>query len=144
MNTELSDYEVSHYIKENVSLNEYQIHQHVYDLNIVNIPKIISYNEKTKQMTMVKVGKMNVSDFYGDLAENIDDELFSKIRKIIKTLYDNNILYIDITGYNFIEDEENDKLWIVDFEHATLNPKIKNDFVEKFLKGANEWNPEFY
>lgn len=144
MNTELSDYEVSHYIKENVSLNEYQIHQHVYDLNIVNIPKIISYNEKTKQMTMVKVGKMNVSDFYGDLAENIDDELFSKIRKIIKTLYDNNILYIDITGYNFIEDEENDKLWIIDFEHATLNPKIKNDFVEKFLKGVNEWNPEFY
>ena len=140
----MSKNEVSHYIKENVSLNEYQIHQHVYDLNIVNIPKIISYNEKTKQMTMVKVGKMNVSDFYGDLAENIDDELFSKIRKIIKTLYDNNILYIDITGYNFIEDEENDKLWIIDFEHATLNPKIKNDFVEKFLKGVNEWNPEFY
>ena len=144
MNTELSDYEVSHYIKENVSLNEYQIHQYVYNLNIVNIPKIISYNEKTKQMTMVKVGKMNVSDFYGDLAENISDQLFSKIRKIIKTLYDNNILYIDITGYNFIEDEENDKLWIIDFEHATPSPKIKNDFVEKFLKGANEWNPEFY
>jgi RIO-like serine/threonine protein kinase len=135
---------VTHYVKENVSLKEYQIHQHVYNLNIVNIPKIISYSEKTKQMTMVKVGKMNVSDFYGDLAENISDELFSKIRKIIKTLYDNNILYVDITGYNFIEDEENDKLWIIDFEHATLNPTFKDDFVEKFLKGANEWNPEFY
>jgi tRNA A-37 threonylcarbamoyl transferase component Bud32 len=131
-----------YYVKENVSLKEYQIHQHVYDLNIVNIPKIISYNEKTKQMTMIKVGKMNVADFYGELAEYISDELFYRIRQIIQTLYDNGILYVDITGYNFIEDK--DKLWIIDFEHATLNPKTKDDFVERFLQGANQWNPEFY
>lgn len=130
-----------YYVKENVSAKEYKIHKYVYDLNIVNLPKIIDYNKKTKQMKMEKVGTMNVSDFYGGEAKDISEELFQRIRSIIQTLYDNNILYIDITGYNFIED--GDKLWIIDFEHAKHNFKKKNAFVERFLAGANEWNPEF-
>jgi tRNA A-37 threonylcarbamoyl transferase component Bud32 len=130
-----------YYTKENVSLKEYKIHAYVYDLGIVNIPKIISYDKNTKQMKMVRVGIMNVSDFYGANAIDISEELFAKVREVIQTLYDNNILYIDITGYNFIESEN--KLWIIDFEHAKFNAKQKNKFVERFLEGANEWNPEF-
>ena len=90
---------------------------------------------------MVKVGLMNVADFYGEKAEDIGKELFAKIRAIIQTLYEYNILYIDITGYNFIENANT--LWIIDFEHASYNPKRKNKFVERFLQGADEWNPEF-
>jgi len=131
-----------YYTKENVSLSEYKIHKYVYNLGIVNIPKIKTYDKKTKQMTMLRVGKMNVSDYYGELAEHIDDELFTKIRNIIQTLHDHNILYIDITGYNFIEN--NNKLWIIDFEHATYNyPRKTDKFVENFLAGHNGWNPEF-
>lgn len=130
-----------YYTKEHVSLQEYKIHAYVYDLQIVNIPKIIHYDKKTKQMKMVRVGTMNVSDFYGEKAEDISEDLFAKIRSVIQTLYDHNILYIDITGYNFIKCGE--KLWIIDFEHAKYNAKRKNKFVEKFLEGANEWNPEF-
>jgi tRNA A-37 threonylcarbamoyl transferase component Bud32 len=131
-----------YYTKENVSLNEYKIHKYVYNLGIVNIPKIKSYDKKTKQMKMVRVGTMSVSDYYGELAEHIDDELFAKIRNIIRTLYEHDILYIDITGYNFIENDK--KIWIIDFEHATYNHPRKTDkFVEKFLAGHNGWNPEF-
>jgi len=131
-----------YFTKENVSLCEYKIHKYVYKLNIVNIPKIKSYNRKTKQLKMVRVGTMSVSDYYGETAEHISDELFARIRNMIQTLYDHNILYIDITGYNFIEND--DKLWIIDFEHATYNhPKKTNEFVEKFLEGHNGWNPEF-
>jgi len=130
-----------YYTKENVSLKEYKIHTYVYDLGIVNIPKIVSYDKKTKQMKMIRVGIMNVSDFYGADAKDISEELFDKIRSVIRTLYEHNILYIDITGYNFIEC--GDKLWIIDFEHAKYNARRKNKFVEKFLEGANEWNPEF-
>ena len=83
-------------------------------------------------MKMVRVGMMSVSDYYGETADQVDEELFSKIRKIIQTLYDHDILYIDITGYNFIEN--NNKLWIIDFEHATYNhPRKRDEFVEKFL-----------
>lgn len=131
----------NYFIKENVSLKEYKTHNYVYNLGIVNMPKIIHYDKKTKQMTMEKINAMNISDFYGEEAKNISEELFHRIRTIIKTLYDNNILYIDITGYNFIEYD--DKIWIIDFEHAKYNTKKNNKFVEKFLAGANEWNSEF-
>jgi tRNA A-37 threonylcarbamoyl transferase component Bud32 len=131
-----------YYTKENVSLCEYKIHKYVYNLNIVNIPKIKSYNKKTKQMKMVRVGTMSLSDYYGETEEHISDELFARIRNIIQTLYDHDILYIDITGYNFIENDN--KLWIIDFEHATYNhPRETDEFVEKFLEGHNGWNPEF-
>ena len=131
-----------YYTKENVSLIEYKIHKYVYNLNIVNVPKIKSYDKNTKQMKMVRVGTMSVSDYYGETAENIDDELFAKIRNMIQILYDHDILYIDITGYNFIENDN--KLWIIDFEHETYNyPRKTDEFVEKFLGGHNGWNPEF-
>lgn len=133
--------QVKFYVKENVSQHEYDIHQYVYNLGIVNVPKIIEYDTLTKRMKMVHVGAMNISDFYGEKATDITHELFDKIRVIIQKLYDNNILYIDITGYNFIE--INNEIWIIDFEHATYNPTKKNKFVEKFLKGFNGWNPEF-
>ena len=139
--TKLNDEDV-YYTKENVSLCEYKIHKYVYNLDIVKVPKIKSYNKKTKQMKMVRVGAMSVSDYYGETAEHISDELFARIRNIIQTLYDHDILYIDITGYNFIENDK--KLWIIDFEHATYNhPRKTDEFVEKFLEGHNGWNPEF-
>ena len=78
----LTDEDV-YYTKENVSLSEYKLHKYVYNLHIVNIPKITSYDRKTKQMKMVRVGKMNLSDYYGETAEHIDDELFDKIRNIV-------------------------------------------------------------
>jgi tRNA A-37 threonylcarbamoyl transferase component Bud32 len=139
--TRLKDEDV-YYTKENVSLCEYKIHKYVYNLNIVNVPKIKSYNRKTKQLKMVRVGTMSLSDYYGETAGHISDDLFAKIRNIIQTLYDHDILYIDITGYNFIENDN--KLWIIDFEHATYNhPRRTDEFVEKFLEGHNGWNPEF-
>lgn len=64
----------------------------------------------------------------------------------IWTLLEHNILYIDITGYNFIENEEGDDIWIIDFEHATYvvdaSNRHENEFIEKLLKGFDEWNPE--
>lgn len=137
----LTDEDV-YYTKENVSLTEYKIHKYVYNLHIVNIPKIKSYNKETKQLKMVRVGTMSISDYYGESAENIDNDIFTKIRNMIQTLYDHDILYVDITGYNFIENDK--KLWIIDFEHATYNyPRKTDEFVEKFLGGHNGWNPEF-
>ena len=44
----------NYFIKENVSLKEYKTHNYVYNLGIVNMPKIIHYDKKTKQMTMEK------------------------------------------------------------------------------------------
>ena len=67
--------------------------------------------------------------------------LFDEIRKIIKILYTNNIMYPDITGYNFIEYD--DKIWIIDFEHSKKQSKITDRFINKFINGLNKWNPKF-
>lgn len=131
------------YTKENVSLHEYTLQSFVYNLQLdaVKVPKIISYDKDKRTMQMEKVGNMNISDFYGEDEKHISDKLFARIRLIIKTLYDSDITYPDITGYNFIEFDED--IWIIDFEHATYKAKKKDAFVRKFINGLNAWNPDF-
>ena len=130
------------YTKQNVKEHEYKMHKHVYDLNIVNTPKIISYDKKKQVMVMEKIDNMNLSDMFGEEDHMIDEYYFDEIRTIIKTLAENNIEYPDITGYNFIEFDK--KIWIIDFEHSSIFKKIMKDpFVNKFITGANKWNPEF-
>jgi tRNA A-37 threonylcarbamoyl transferase component Bud32 len=130
------------YIKNNVSLHEYQMHKYIYELEIVNVPKIVAYDFERNILVMEKIKNMSLSDFYGENSENIISELFTKIRSIIKKLLENNIEYPDITGYNFIESDN--KIWIIDFEHSSVITRKEIDpFVIKFVNGLNEWNPYF-
>ena len=131
--------EINTYTKHSVKEHEYNVHKHVYNLKLekVNVPKIISYDKKKEIMVMEKIENMNLSDMFGEKASDIDEYYFDEIRTIIKTLSDNGIEYPDITGYNFIE--HNNKLWIIDFEHA----HIRDTFVDKFIHGRNTWNPRF-
>ena len=134
--------------KKGVSKKEYFIHSELYELSKVhkclNVPKIISYNERTKTMKTVCVGTSNVSDFYGEENHNVPTRIFNKVREVIQLLYDSGVVYPDITGYNFIETPgKQKKLWIFDFEHAEYLPKTPNWFVEEFLSGVNSWNPDF-
>jgi tRNA A-37 threonylcarbamoyl transferase component Bud32 len=145
MNQELQNNESYMFIKENVSLHEYKMHTYAYNLGLINVPKIYDYNEETKVLKMQKIPSLCLSDYYGEDPTNISAELFNEIRNIIKILYDNNIEYPDITGYNFIK--QNNKIWIIDFGHASFNPYINtnlNDpFIDKFIKGYNSWNLNF-
>jgi tRNA A-37 threonylcarbamoyl transferase component Bud32 len=124
------------------------MHEYIYNLSlssngILNVPKINDYDVNTKTMTMENIPHMCVSDFYGEDSENISPELFKEIRKVIRFLYENHIMYPDITGYNFIEYEK--KLWIIDFEHSDFEKYKKNIFVEEFVHNDkfNKWNPWF-
>jgi tRNA A-37 threonylcarbamoyl transferase component Bud32 len=136
------------YIKHNVCFKEFMMHEYIYNLSlssngILNVPKINDYDVNTKTMTMENIPHMCVSDFYGEDSENISPELFKEIRKVIRFLYENHIMYPDITGYNFIEYEK--KLWIIDFEHSDFEKYKKNIFVEEFVHNDkfNKWNPWF-
>jgi len=141
MSLAIPTYNELYYIKHQVSLKEYEMHKHVHSLGIVNIPKILAYDRDTQVMLMERVNHMNVSDYYGEKATDITPDLFQKIRTIIKTLYDNNIVYPDITGYNFIE--FNNRIWIIDFEHSNFKSLLTDDFVVKFINGLDKWNPRF-
>ena len=132
-----------HFQKKNVEFHEYALHLFVYNLNIIPVPRIIRYNQQTKILTLDDVGNDNVSNNYGETANCVPEYIFDKIRYNILQLYQNGILYPDITGYNFIEHKNNGKVYTLDFEHASYMSNDDNTFVEQFLDGLNEWNPEF-
>ncbi len=135
-----------YFVKENVSLHEYNMHNYIYNnfSTILNVPKIESYNRKTKQLIMQKIPAMCLADFYGESMEAVPPSIIAEIRKIIKILHVNHIVYPDITGYNFIVDYYG-TVWIIDFEHCYFDYGQGDPFVNAFIsaKDGNSWNPDF-
>ena len=143
------------FIKQNVGYNEYFIHQWIVSLfdtlasnkktklNIY-VPQIISYDPINKILVMQKINGDNLSNIYGEDIEEIPIKLIKIIRQVLDLLNQYLIDYVDITGYNFMLDK-NEKLWIIDFEHAKCREKeeVSDAFLMKFINGKLSWNPEF-
>jgi tRNA A-37 threonylcarbamoyl transferase component Bud32 len=91
---------------------------------------------------MDEVGKC-LADIYGDTPDNIPDNIWSDIREMIRTLYEEEgIEYVDITSYNFTE--KDGKIYIIDFGDAQYALKDTiNWFLREFLDGENSWNPDY-
>tara|TARA_B110000858_G_C17401761_1_gene292802 strand:+ start:79 stop:513 length:435 start_codon:yes stop_codon:yes gene_type:complete len=134
----------TYYVKQNVNHREYFMQKYIYNLDIVNIPEIIEYNSDSKIMVMKKVGKDNLSYTYGEDADDIPNELFSQVVKIVRTLVLHNIEYPDLTGYNFVEDIDG-TVWIIDFEHSSMmtSKLVNNIHIQNICNGDKIWNPEF-
>jgi tRNA A-37 threonylcarbamoyl transferase component Bud32 len=133
------------FTKNNVEEKEYKVHKLIYNLKIVNVPKIYSYDKKNKIMVMQKIFGMNISDEYGEDAKNVPPEIFKRAQEIIKKLYCYDIAYPDITGYNFML--YNDKMYIIDFERcyffSNKGTKKLDPFIKEFINGLCEWNPDY-
>jgi tRNA A-37 threonylcarbamoyl transferase component Bud32 len=132
-----------YYIKDGVDSKEYNIHDIIYRASIVNCPKIYRYDAENKKLVMRHIPNYSVSDTYGENFEDVPANIIEKIRDTVADLYFYGIEYPDITGYNFIEYQN--KIWIIDFEHASLNPNREtyDPFILKFIQGHNDWNPEY-
>jgi tRNA A-37 threonylcarbamoyl transferase component Bud32 len=99
--------------------------------------------EWTILMDNLDGGKM-LSDIYGENADDIPEDVWNKIRKMIETLYfDYEIEYVDVTPYNFME--RDGKIWMIDFGDARYaKTDVEMDwYLEDFLDGENYWNPDF-
>lgn len=131
------------YIKSQVELHEYNMHNYIYHLNVVNTPKPIWYDIAKKRLVIEQIPAMSVADMYGEHFSAIPLDIIREIRNIIKTLKIHNIIYPDITGYNFIK--YNNQVYIIDFEHARFGfgPEQSDHFVDNFINNYNSWNPDF-
>ena len=130
------------YVKRNVTLHEYEMHKLIYELDIVNVPRPISYDASTSTLVMERIDNLDISNMYGDDINLVPSDIVDYIRMIIGTLLLNDIAYPDITGYNFIQ--KDGTVWIIDFEHAKLITKSSIEpFIVKFINGYNSWNPDF-
>jgi tRNA A-37 threonylcarbamoyl transferase component Bud32 len=153
------------FFKENVSPKEYRIYKYLDNLNFKFIPKLYDYDKITCTLRTQKINGLSISDYYGESFEEIPRPIINQIRNIITQLYNIGIVYPDITGYNFIEDNKG-AIWIVDFEHCfyknihenkidtnadtdtdtdiILDAEDHINFVSKFcFKKQQSWNPYF-
>ncbi len=146
----------NYFIKDS-NISEFVIYDYIYKLtedcrDIIHMPKVFNFDNITQKISMEKITHMNISDFYGENWNEVPKWIQLEIKKIIKTLFFKGIIYPDITGYNFIEEDE--KIWIIDFEHSFIynlsydrmspTQKIHYDFLQKFISDENcGWNPYF-
>jgi len=107
-------------------------------------PRILSVVDRKDNsiIRMERVDGDTLSDKYGELAKDIPELVWNKIRTMISGLYDEGVEYIDITPYNFMEIEDGN-IKIIDFGDAKYSDGQINWFLEEFLEGLNEWNPDF-
>ena len=143
------------FVKSNVSYNEYFIQNWTFELlkslsktkktsiNI-HVPQVIHYDQDKKQLTMQKIYGDNLSNIYGEDIKDVPIKLIKIIRKLINLMNYYLVEYIDLTGYNFMLDK-NDNLWIIDFGHAKCREKddTPDPFLLEFIQGKLSWNPEF-
>ena len=135
-----------YFIKHNVEHHEFLMHHYVYYLHILNVPKIYEYDSIQKILVMESINGKNLSHNWGEKATDVPHELFQKVIEIVRTLMKHQILYPDLTGYNFVQDSETyGKVWLIDFEHSSLmkSKKIDNIHILNIYNGNQVWNPDF-
>jgi tRNA A-37 threonylcarbamoyl transferase component Bud32 len=113
-------------------------------------PKILNttFDDDKCVIEMEDLGDECVFDNYGDDPAVVPEDIWNKIRHILNTLLEEEAIeYVDISPYNFIE--KDGKMYVVDFGDAYYSDEkigdgYINEFLDDFLDGDNEWNPDFF
>tara|TARA_Y100000389_G_C17187160_1_gene376982 strand:- start:33 stop:461 length:429 start_codon:yes stop_codon:yes gene_type:complete len=138
------------FTKQNVEESEYLLQKKAYDNNVPT-PRPISYNKDTRVLKMEKCHGLSVADMYGDndkgLKELIERGIMKSIKVIVEKLKDIGIFYPDVTGYNFMIDENSGEICVIDFGHAfelSMAQCSHINFVQTFLSDKHiNWNADF-
>lgn len=142
----------SNYIlKKNVSQEEHAFMTFSRHILGKQVPKILNYNPLNRELKMGKINGMSLADMYGETDQILTNDggiIYNKIQVILQKLWDNGILYRDVTPYNFLIQNDGE-IFIIDFEHAILLTESKKylsdrKFVQGFIKGGIKyWNRNF-
>ena len=134
------------FVKAGVAPREYEVHTRVLQVAGLRVPQILCYDPERQILIMEKVpGGMSIADFYGADFEAVPSSVVESVRSAVGRLVAAGVAHPDLTGYNFMLDEEN-QLWCIDFGHAQLaeDPDDVDPFIRQFVTGAvDSWNPEF-
>ena len=104
------------------------------------------YKIEGETVHMKKVDGFCLADLYTDDPTMVPDWIWNEIQRILAILYEREgIEYVDITGYNFVQETGTNKIWIIDFGHAyyTRVELPINWFLQEILDGEKGWNPDF-
>ena len=106
-------------------------------------PKVIDTDYKTF-IKMEKIDGYTIADGYSEKFREVPKQLMKDIYNILRNLYyECDIEYIDVTAYNFMEENDTGRLWVIDFGDA--NPVRRNWFLEEAFENdcLIGWNPDF-
>jgi predicted Ser/Thr protein kinase len=109
-------------------------------------PRIHRVDGNVVQMDEIKGSCL--ADIYTDDPAKVPDWIWEEIHRILAVLFEREgIEYVDITSYNFMLENDTQKVWIIDFGHAyyttTQDKKATNWFLREVLDGEKSWNPDF-
>lgn len=100
---------------------------------IIPVPKIISINEKSKEILMELIKGKKLSDQLENFSEKQQSEIFRQIGKNIAKLHDSDIIHGDLTTSNMILNEKEKKVYFVDFGLGFFSSKIEDKAVDLHL-----------
>jgi len=109
-------------------------------------PRILHIDDNVVQMEEIN-GKC-LADLYTDDPKKVPSWIWDEIHRILAILFEREgIEYIDITSYNFIQENDTNKIWIIDFGHAYYTKSSDGDaenwFLREMLEGEKSWNVDF-
>jgi RIO-like serine/threonine protein kinase len=119
---------------------ELQFQQRAYELLPNHVPAIIDFNNGILTMERLE-GASTIFELHGDQEEDVPDAIWDEIHRIVRILYEENIVYHDITSFNFMYNPATDVVYIVDFGHCSQEP---DNYVEEFVyRHLKLWNADF-
>ena len=100
---------------------------------IIPVPKIISINEKSKEILMKFIKGEKLSDNLNDFPEKKQYLVMKKVGENIVKLHDSDIIHGDLTTSNMILNEKENKVYFVDFGLGFFSSKIEDKAVDLHL-----------
>ncbi len=98
---------------------------------IINVPKILDYNEKEYKITMEFIPGLTLRDALDNTPTKKRLELCEQLGKEIARLHNKGIIHGDLTTSNFILKE--DKIYFIDFGLGFHSTKIEDKAVDLHL-----------
>lgn len=98
---------------------------------IINVPKVLDYNEKEYKITMEFIPGLTLRDTLDNMPTKKRIDLCEQLGKEIAKLHNTGIIHGDLTTSNFILKE--DKIYFIDFGLGFHSTKIEDKAVDLHL-----------
>ena len=99
----------------------------------ISVPKVLKSDEKTKEILMEFVKGKKLSEYLDNFTEKQQLKISIKIGENIAKIHDSDIIHGDLTTSNMIFNEENNKVYFVDFGLGFISHKIEDKAVDLHL-----------
>lgn len=124
------------------------IFKHISSMDFPYFPRVYNYDETSGELIVKRiVGGETLAYKYGTCFDMVPEDISEQVRTIVNDLYEHGLRYKAISPYNFMVDKNN-KVYLIDakfIDFVNLNTigSVKDDFVERFINGLDEWNTEY-